>query len=130
MNTIRYRNLNLEDGQFLLDMGCGEGRHSIGGFIESSANVIGLDLCLEDVQTAKTRLNDFDFGDFFKFSVQKKICRWRVPVRISNASRASGGPRSPPSPRGHKMQLTSSLRVIHPEPGQSLPREPFRERLK
>ena len=31
--------------------------------IESSANVIGLDLCLEDVQTAKTRLNDFDVGD-------------------------------------------------------------------
>jgi SAM-dependent methyltransferase len=44
-------------------MGCGEGRHSIGGFIESPANVIGLDLCLEDVQTAKTRLNDFDVGD-------------------------------------------------------------------
>ena len=63
MNTIRYKNLNLGDDQFLLDMGCGEGRHSIGGFIESSANVIGLDLCLEDVQTAKTRLNDFDFGD-------------------------------------------------------------------
>ena len=40
-----------------------DGRHSIGGFIESSANVIGLDLCLEDVQTAKTRLNDFDVGD-------------------------------------------------------------------
>ena len=63
MNTIRYKNLNLGDDQFLLDMGCGEGRHSIGGFIESSANVIGLDLCLEDVQTAKTRLNDFDVGD-------------------------------------------------------------------
>ena len=44
-------------------MGCGEGRHSIGGFIESPANVIGLDLSLEDVQTAKTRLNDFDVGD-------------------------------------------------------------------
>ena len=44
MNTIRYKNLNLEADQFLLDMGCGEGRHSIGGLIESPANVIGLDL--------------------------------------------------------------------------------------
>ena len=63
MNTIRYKNLNLEADQFLLDMGCGEGRHSIGGLIESPANVIGLDLCLEDVRTAKRRLNDFEIGN-------------------------------------------------------------------
>ena len=63
MNTIRYKNLNLEVDQFLLDMGCGEGRHSIGGLIESPANIIGLDLCLEDVRTAKRRLNDFEIGN-------------------------------------------------------------------
>ena len=63
MNTIKYKNLNLKEGQFLLDMGCGEGRHSIGGLIESTANVIGLDLCQEDLQTAKTRLKDFNVDD-------------------------------------------------------------------
>ena len=62
MNTIKYKDLNLQEGETLLDMGCGEGRHSIGGLIETSANIIGLDLCLKDVQTAKERLNDFDIS--------------------------------------------------------------------
>ena len=62
MNTIKYKDLNLQEGETLLDMGCGEGRHSIGGLIETSANIIGLDLCLKDVQTAKERLNDFDIA--------------------------------------------------------------------
>ena len=48
MNTIKYNRLNLENDQFLLDMGCGEGRHSIGALLETSANVVGLDLSLND----------------------------------------------------------------------------------
>ena len=62
MNTIKYRKLKLEAGQLLLDMGCGEGRHSIGALLETPANVIGLDLSLEDLNTAKSRLNDFDLS--------------------------------------------------------------------
>ena len=58
----KFKDLNLQEGETLLDMGCGEGRHSIGGLIETSANIIGLDLCLKDVQTAKERLNDFDIS--------------------------------------------------------------------
>ena len=62
MNTIKYRKLKLENGQLLLDMGCGEGRHSIGALLETPANVIGLDLSFEDLNTAKSRLNDFDLS--------------------------------------------------------------------
>lgn len=62
MNTIKYRKLKLETGQLLLDMGCGEGRHSIGALLETPANVIGLDLSFEDLNTAKSRLNDFDLS--------------------------------------------------------------------
>ena len=62
MNTIKYRKLKLEAGQLLLDMGCGEGRHSIGALLETPANVIGLDLSIEDLKTAKSRLNDFDLS--------------------------------------------------------------------
>ena len=62
MNTIKYRKLKLETGQLLLDMGCGEGRHSIGALLETPANVIGLDLSFEDLYTAKSRLNDFDLS--------------------------------------------------------------------
>ena len=49
MNTIKYKKLNLKSNQLLLDMGCGEGRHSIGALLETSANVIGLDLSIRDL---------------------------------------------------------------------------------
>ena len=67
MNTIRYKKLNLESDQLLLDMGCGEGRHSIGALLETSANVIGLDLSLKDLSIANSRLNDFDLSNLDTF---------------------------------------------------------------
>ena len=62
MNTIKYPNLELKSDQLLLDMGCGEGRHSIGALLETSANVIGLDLSITDLNIAKSRLSDFDIS--------------------------------------------------------------------
>ena len=62
MNTIKYGKLKLETDQLLLDMGCGEGRHSIGALLETPANVIGLDLSFQDLNTAKSRLKDFDLS--------------------------------------------------------------------
>ncbi len=41
MNTIKYNNLNLTEGQLMLDMGCGEGRHSIGALLETPATIVG-----------------------------------------------------------------------------------------
>ena len=41
-------------------MGCGEGRHSIGAFIETQVNILGLDLSIKDLNIAKDRLNDFE----------------------------------------------------------------------
>ena len=67
MNTIKYKKLNLESNQLLLDMGCGEGRHSIGALLETPANVIGLDLSVQDLKIAKHRLNDFDLSDINTF---------------------------------------------------------------
>ena len=63
MKTKKYKNLNLESNQLLLDMGCGEGRHSIGALLETPANVIGMDLSVQDLKIAKHRLNDFDLSD-------------------------------------------------------------------
>ena len=48
-------------------MGCGEGRHSIGALLETPANVIGLDLSVQDLEIAKHRLNDFDLSDINTF---------------------------------------------------------------
>jgi len=67
VNTIKYKKLNLESDQLLLDMGCGEGRHSIGALLETSANVIGLDLSLKDLSIANSRLNDFDLSNLDTF---------------------------------------------------------------
>ena len=67
MNTIQYKKLNLESNQLVLDMGCGEGRHSIGALLETPANVIGLDLSVQDLKIAKHRLNDFDLPDIKTF---------------------------------------------------------------
>ena len=48
-------------------MGCGEGRHSIGALLETSVNVIGLDLSIRDLEIAKSRLNDFNLSDISTF---------------------------------------------------------------
>ena len=63
MNTIKYNKLNLLEGQLMLDMGCGEGRHSIGALLETPANIVGMDLSFEDLKTAQSRLKDFDTSE-------------------------------------------------------------------
>lgn len=70
MQTIRFSNLNISEEDFLLDMGCGEGRHSIGAYIETKANVLGFDLSIEDLKIAKGRLNDFDTNNI------KSVCQF------------------------------------------------------
>ena len=70
MQTIRFKNLNLSNDEFLLDMGCGEGRHSIGAYIETQANILGLDLSMKDLKIAQKRLNDFDTSNI------KSICQF------------------------------------------------------
>jgi len=63
VNTIDYRHLNLEPGQRLLDLGCGEGRHTLGAWLSAPVQAIGLDLSLEDLCTAATRSDDFSATD-------------------------------------------------------------------
>ena len=62
MNTIKYNNLNLREGQLMLDMGCGEGRHSIGALLETPASIVCMDLSFEDLKIAQSRLKDFDIS--------------------------------------------------------------------
>ena len=63
MNTIKYNNLNLREGQLMLDMGCGEGRHSIGALLETPTSIVGMDLSFEDLKIAQSRLKDFDTSE-------------------------------------------------------------------
>jgi len=59
MQTIRFNKLDLSEGSSVLDMGCGEGRHTIGLFIEKQINAFGFDLSFDDLNIARSRLDDF-----------------------------------------------------------------------
>ena len=51
MQTIKFNKLDLKEDDLLLDMGCGEGRHTIGAYIEMPVNSFGFDLSFEDDAT-------------------------------------------------------------------------------
>jgi len=59
MITVDSQNLNLCPGQKVLDLGCGEGRHSIHLMITDEVDVYGIDLCLDDVRVASERAEPF-----------------------------------------------------------------------
>jgi SAM-dependent methyltransferase len=59
MQTIRFNKLNLSESSSVLDMGCGEGRHTIGLFVDQQINAFGFDLSFDDLKIARSRLDDF-----------------------------------------------------------------------
>lgn len=59
MQTVNYKYFPLEQGDIVLDLGCGEGRHVIGTYLEENITAIGVDLCLTDLITAKSKSHDF-----------------------------------------------------------------------
>ena len=59
LETINFKRLALTDGDQLLDLGCGEGRHSISAYLLKNVSAIGLDLSINDLNTAKQRFADF-----------------------------------------------------------------------
>ena len=63
MKTVDFRHFELNPGDRLLDLGCGEGRHVISAYVEGEITAIGVDLCLKDLQTAQQRAADFVEGE-------------------------------------------------------------------
>ena len=59
LETIDFDRLNVRPGDRLLYLGCGEGRHSISAYLLADAEIVGLDLGLNDLKTAKNRLQEF-----------------------------------------------------------------------
>ncbi|NKI18121.1 class I SAM-dependent methyltransferase [Spongiibacter sp. KMU-166] len=63
MKTVDFRHFELQPGDRLLDLGCGEGRHVISAYVEGEITAIGVDLCLNDLKTAQQRATDFVDGE-------------------------------------------------------------------
>lgn len=64
MLTVRFDNIPIKAGDHILDLGCGEGRHTLGAHQQSSAtSVIGVDLSYKDLSTAKNRFNEYFIDD-------------------------------------------------------------------
>lgn len=59
MVTVDSRKLNLQPGQRVLDLGCGEGRHAIHLLVSEALEVIGVDLNIADLRTAGERAGPF-----------------------------------------------------------------------
>ena len=68
MQTVNFDKLHVNPGDLVLDIGCGEGRHSLGLYVDREVNAIGIDLSKEDLKIAKSRIKDFTVTDTNKSS--------------------------------------------------------------
>lgn len=59
LETIEFELLDLRPGERVLDLGCGEGRHTISAYLLAEVDVYGVDLSANDLATAKRRLDEF-----------------------------------------------------------------------
>ena len=59
MKTVDFSRLPLDDGDVVLDLGCGEGRHVISAYVEANVHSFGVDLSLDDLKTTRDKFADF-----------------------------------------------------------------------
>ena len=59
MQTVDFKYFKLDKGDKVLDLGCGEGRHVISIYLEGDVDVVGVDLCLNDLAAAKEKSQPF-----------------------------------------------------------------------
>lgn len=72
MLTINYKLLNFAEGDNVLDVGCGEGRHIIHACLEHNILGVGVDLSLRDLTIAQERFTPFaDYNSHSQFSLQQ-----------------------------------------------------------
>ncbi|MDP6376855.1 MAG: class I SAM-dependent methyltransferase [Pseudomonadales bacterium] len=69
LTTIDFSQLDLRQGERLLDLGCGEGRHAITAYLEGEVQVVGVDLSLQDLGTASARFAEFENPDLVNRSL-------------------------------------------------------------
>lgn len=60
MQTVEFSHFPLASGDWVLDLGCGEGRHVISAYVAADVHSVGIDLSLEDLQTTREKFADFE----------------------------------------------------------------------
>ena len=61
MQTVDFSRLAIQPGQCLLDLGCGEGRHSLGAYVlHEQIDICGVDLSQQDIRVAAARFKGFE----------------------------------------------------------------------
>ncbi|ACR12849.1 SAM-dependent methyltransferase, UbiE family [Teredinibacter turnerae T7901] len=77
MLTIRPEKLPLKPGDCVLDLGCGEGRHTLGlyfsaplGELSGQLSLIGIDISAIDLATANKRKTDFPLPESQRAGIQ------------------------------------------------------------
>mgnify|MGYP000055948879 FL=1 len=63
MQTIDFNTLGLKDGQRVLDLGCGRGRHVHAMYYAAQCHVVGLDLGFEDVKATRAGFEQYPDTD-------------------------------------------------------------------
>ena len=58
MLTVDFEYFDLRPGDVCVDLGCGEGRHSLTAYLQEDVTLIGLDLSQQDLKTAQSRIAD------------------------------------------------------------------------
>ena len=59
MQTVDFKHIELSDGDKLLDLGCGEGRHVIAAYLEKNIQAVGVDLGFNDLKTTADKFSEF-----------------------------------------------------------------------
>ncbi len=59
MQTVDFAHFPLEAGDWVLDLGCGEGRHVISAYLAADVHSIGVDLSMDDLRTTREKFEDF-----------------------------------------------------------------------
>jgi SAM-dependent methyltransferase len=59
LQTIDFERMKLQDGERLLDLGCGEGRHAISAYMFHELDAVGIDLSFKDLNTTRERYAEF-----------------------------------------------------------------------
>jgi len=58
--TVDLDHFDLAAGQRVLDVGCGEGRHTLAAYLKRGVVALGVDLGFVDLQTARDRISDME----------------------------------------------------------------------